>query len=96
MRESDTLVKLCKNHNNIPILTFREAYRRTKIESGTPTLDLIEEGAVIGDFADYLKLGGKNYEPCQFAEAEWLDDGIATRAKIPVAYVERGSSVESN
>jgi hypothetical protein len=93
MKEPDTLVKLCEN-NNIPVLTFKEVYHKAKIESGIPTLELIERGAVIGDFANYLKLEGRNYEPCQFVKAEWLDDGIGMSARIPVAYSERGKQLE--
>jgi hypothetical protein len=90
----DTLTEVCKKYDNIPVSVFIDNCKNAKIGDAVSTLDLINRGAVLGNFADYLVLNGRNYEPCQFADAEWLDECMGVKARIPVAYSERGKQLE--
>lgn len=78
----------------VPSHAFRKACEDADDLRGISALDLIKQGAKTMGLAGYLKLKGDIYEPVQFANAGWLEDGcIGSEGQVPVAYRERGKPV---
>jgi hypothetical protein len=93
MNRNDVLEGLASQYN-LHSNFFEDECGKSKPVSGIPTMKLIDDGAVLGGFAGYLKKGNDSYEPCEYRKLEFLDEGIVAEANIPVSYSKRGEILE--
>jgi hypothetical protein len=94
MKRNDVLKRFASQYK-MPARIFEDRCRDSKPKQGIPTMELINGGAVLGDFAGYLKKENSCYEPCEYQKVKFLEDGcIGVEVDIPVSYTRRGEILQ--
>lgn len=86
----EQVLEMLAGQYNVSACVFEEKCREHQPLNAIPTLELIEGGAILSDFAGYLQNEDGLYEPCEYLETNFLND----KRRIPVGYTKRGEMLE--